>query len=319
MQTYLKTKPVWIQLLLFIGMAAGIAMVIFFIGTILLTVTSGMSLMEISDPSSWDPTDKRVLNMLRGLMLIQFLGVFLIPALLFAYFSDPQPGRYLGLKKPSSAIYWLIGIAILIVAIPLVDLSGQLNRKFPFNPSTLRWITEMEEEASKTLKLLLGSTRVEDLLINLVFIAGFAAIGEELVFRGIIQRLLIRAFKSPWPGIILAAFLFSFFHMQFFGFIPRFLLGILLGALYWYSGSLWTAMLAHFVYDGLILTLAFFSPELVNDPNASVINSSSIIVMSLASAALVVMLFWMMKRNSSTEYAAVYANDKPAENNDISF
>ncbi len=313
MQTYLKSRPVWIQLLLFIGMAMGLVMVFFLVGGIILTQITGISFLEMDDPSKWNLGDDRLVTMLRGLMLLQFLGLFLIPSLLFAYFSDPQPAKYLGLKPPSNHVYWLIAVGILILAVPLVEFTGHLNRQFPFDESTMKWITGMEEEAARTLKLLLGRSTVTDLVMNIIFIAVFAAVGEELVFRGIIQRLLIRGFKSPWAGIIIAAFLFSFFHMQFFGFLPRFLLGILLGALYWYSGSLWTAILAHFVYDAFFITLAYFNPHLVNDPQATVIDRSSIAIMALVSAVIIAALLWLMKKNSAASYNEIYDGDFPPE------
>jgi membrane protease YdiL (CAAX protease family) len=295
-------------------MAAGLAMVFFVLGGFLLSQITGMSLLEMGDPSSWDMKDNRVITMLRGLMLLQFLGLFFVPSLLFGYFSDPQPMRYLGLRVPNKAIYWIIAIAILILAIPMVEYTGQLNRQFPFGESTLKWITQMEEEAARTLQFLLGRSAPVDLVMNIIFIAAFAAVGEELVFRGILQRLLIRGLKNPWAGIILSAFLFSFFHMQFFGFLPRLLLGILLGALYWYSGSLWTAILAHFVYDAFFITLAWYYPKMISDPQATVIDQSSQLVMALVSAALVGLLLWLMKKNSTADYQQIYASDIEEDN-----
>lgn len=247
-------------------------------------------------------------------MLVQFLGLFLIPSLVFAYLSDRKnPSGYLQLRQPWSPVYWMIGISILILAVPLVELTAQWNRDLPFDAGTLKWITEMEDKAGKTLKLLLASTTVESLVLNIIFIAVFAAVGEELVFRGVLQRIFIKGFRSPWAGIIFTAFLFSFFHMQFFGFFPRFLLGILLGALYWYSGSLWTAILAHFVYDAFFITLAWYYPKLVNDPAATVVDPSSKIIVSIISAVLVGVLIWMMRKNSLTQYQEIYAGDTVPE------
>ena len=79
----------------------------------------------------------------------------------------------------------------------------------------------------------------KDLLIMIFLVGMLPAIGEELFFRGILQKLFIQIFKKAWPGIIFTAFLFSAIHMQFMGFFPRMALGIILGALYWYSGSLY--------------------------------------------------------------------------------
>jgi uncharacterized protein len=320
MQTYLKTRPVWIQLLLFIGMAFGILMVVFLIGGVILSQITGISLLEMNNPAAWDPKDPNILTLIRGMLLLQFLGMFLIPSLLFAYFSDPQPLQYIGLKPPAKALYWIAGISIMLVAVPMVEYTGLFNRDLPFAPETRKWMQSMEDEAARTLKVMLGSTTLTDLLLNVVFIAAFAGVGEELFFRGVIQRLFIRATKSPWAGIIIAAFLFSFFHFQFFGFIPRFLLGILLGAIYWYSGSLWPAILAHFVYDAFFITLAYFNPELVTNADAQLVDKSYLTLAALGSTALVVLLVWLMKKNSTTDYNEVYRDDLPSPSpKDFSF
>jgi uncharacterized protein len=321
MQTYLKTQPVWKQLLLFLGMALGLLLVVFIFGGLVLSKMTGISLMEMGDSKNWMTGDPKTLFMLRGLLLLQFLGLFLVPSLLFAYFSDPQPLQYLGFKKPSKHIYWILGILALIVAIPLVEYTGILNRELPVSARSQKWIQGKEEEAARTIRYLLAGTSISNLLVNYVFIALFAAVGEELFFRGILQRLFIRALKNPWAGILIAAFLFSFFHFQFLGFIPRFLLGVLLGAIYWYSGSIWPAIIAHFVYDALFLTIAHFNHKLIENPEATLIeNSSGLIIMAVASLALTALVVWLMKKNSTTSYQRIYQGDFPGPSEkDLSF
>lgn len=217
MQTYLKTKPVWVQLLLFLGMAFGVLMVIFLVGGMLLSKITGISFLQMSETARWDFDNPATLMMVRGMMLLQFLGLFFIPSLLFAYFSDPYPKAYIGLKNPVKPGFWIIGILAMMLAIPLVEYLGVVNRQVPFGAGTRLLIEKMEAEAARTLQFLLGRHTTKDLFINLVFIALFAGVGEELFFRGVIQRLLIRSTRNPWFGIILTALAFSFFHFQFYG------------------------------------------------------------------------------------------------------
>jgi membrane protease YdiL (CAAX protease family) len=311
MQSYLKTKPVWMQVVLFFGMALGLFVVIGFTGSLVLSKITGISILEVQNIENWDFKQPGQMTFMRGMLALQFLGLFLIPTLLFGYFSDPYPAHYLGLKPPSKNIYWIIALVALLLAIPLIDYIGVLNQKINFGGELQKWVQGSEEKAAKQTKALLSGRAPSDLVLNLIFIALFAGIGEELLFRGVLQRLFIKAFKSPWAGIVIAAFLFSFFHFQFLGFFPRFVLGIVLGALYWYSGSLYTAMLAHFVYDGFIVTLLYFKPELANNPEASMFNQSGIAVMALLSAVAVGFLFWLMKKFSASSYHQVYASDNP--------
>lgn len=296
------------QLLLFLGMAFGILMVLSLIGGIVLSNITGISLLNMGDVNKWEH-NAQTLTMVRGMVLLQFLGWFLIPSLLFAYFSDPQPAEYLGLRAPSHAFYWILGVAALIVAVPIVEYTGVLNRELAFNNDSKKWMETMEQNAAKAIQFMLQDRTITNLVLNLIFIAVFAGVGEELFFRGVLQRLFIRSTKSPWAGIILAAFLFSFLHFQFFGFVPRFLLGILLGAMYWYSGSLWVAIIAHVVYDAFFITYAHFHPELIADPNASLIDKSNLMLGALISAALVAGMVWWMRKHSTSNYQTVYAGD----------
>jgi membrane protease YdiL (CAAX protease family) len=317
MQSYLKTRPVWIQLLLFIGMAIGIFTAFSVIGMSILSSVTGISIFDVSNIAKWNANPK-MLTYVRGMLLIQFLGLFVIPSLLFAYFSDPRPLKYIGIKKPIKPVYWILGIASLIIAIPLVEYTGLLNRQVNFGGAQ-KWMQSMEDEAMQQIKFMLGKRTISELITNIIFISLFAGIGEELFFRGVLQRLFIKAFKNPWLGILLTAFLFSALHVQFFGFIPRFLLGILLGAVYWYSGSLLTAILAHFVYDAFFITWAYFQPQIIDDSEGTMFNGSVQIILALVSAALVALLVWVMKKNSTISYAEVYKNDEVPKHQDLSF
>jgi len=204
-------------------------------------------------------------------------------------------------------LYYLAAVGAMLVALPLVNWLGELNQQIQFPSDIAKWMKAGEEDAAKTVNALLTRHTIQDLLLNLICIAGLAAIGEELLFRGMIQRILIKLFKNPWPGIIIAAFLFSAMHMQFYGFLPRFVLGILLGIIYWYSGSLWVAMLAHFVYDGLLIVLSYFNPEMLNNENT--VKLSNLALAGTVSFVLVVLLIEWMRKKTTTQYDEVYAED----------
>ena len=213
--------------------------------------------------------------------------------------------------------YFVVAAGILLLSLPLVSFLGELNRNVQFPAGIANWMKAQEDEAAKTIKALLSKHTIKDLILNIVCIAGLAAVGEELLFRGVAQRLLIKWFKSPWAGIIIAAFLFSAMHVQFYGFLPRFVLGILLGVIYWYSGSLWTAMLAHFIYDAALIVLVYFNPESLNDENT--LNLSNIALGAAISFALVVFLVIWMKKKSTVTYTNVYAGDKQVKDHPFDF
>ena len=311
MQTYLKSRPVWIQLLLFMGMAFGIVLITSLISTGILAPLLGINALDVLSSSKWGNYPNMLLY-LRILLLLNFIFAYLLPVWLFSYFADPNPTKYLGFQKPHSRVYWFLGILSLIVCLPFVDYLGSLNLKMNLGGEIQEWMQTLEKEAGNQTKFLLQKHAASDLIINLILVSLFAGVGEELFFRGILQRLFIKLTRSPWIGIVITSIMFSAFHFQFFGFLPRLVLGILLGAIYWYSGSILTAIVAHFLYDAAIIVVLYINPSLAGDPNASMTNITQFPWMALVSAALTFFVVWQMIKRSKTNYAAVYKDENPS-------
>ena len=148
-----------------------------------------------------------------------------------------------------------------------------------------------------------------DVYVNIIVIALLPAICEELFFRGALQRVMIHLTKSPVLGIIIAAFLFSALHLQFAGFLPRMFLGIVLGVLYWYSGSLWTCMLAHFVFNGIQVIIVSYAPKYIN------VNPSPALFAAIVSIIAVSGVLYYYSRQSSVTWKKVYEIDELNEHN----
>jgi membrane protease YdiL (CAAX protease family) len=307
MNGLLKGKSAGTQFLILIGITLGSFFILGLIGTLILSRITGVGISEMSDVSKWNAGNPGIITVIRGMQVVQFLCLFLIPSIICARLYSTNPAGYLGLKRPYNRFYYLAGAFLLLVAIPLTGLLGEWNRQVSFPSGIEEWMKQQEEEAAKTIKLLLSKHTVKDLLLNIFFIAGLAAVGEELLFRGMVQRILTRWFRSPWIAITVAAFLFSAMHVQFYGFLPRFVLGILLGALYWYSGSLWTAMLAHFVYDAFLIIVVYNNPASLQDENAISVRNMAMAA-AVSFVAMIGLLYWMRK-NTRSKYPDAYAED----------
>jgi membrane protease YdiL (CAAX protease family) len=314
---YLKTRPAWAQLLMFIGLAFGSFLILSMIGMLILSKITGLNILEMSDPAKWDYKNPALLTFVRGMLLIQFVSLFILPCFLFAYFSDPKPTEYLGLRS-AKPFYFLLGAVLLILALPLVDWLGVFNHQLiPETTPLGKWMKESEEAAAQQIAFMLKRNTVQDLFMNLLFIAVFAGVGEEFFFRGVLQRIFIRLFKNVWAGIIITAIIFSAIHFQFYGFIPRFILGVLLGLIYWYSGSLWPAIIAHTIYDGFAVVMIYFNPGLADQEGAT-LQIGNQLVLALISAVLVGAVIYQMKKKSTNSYEIVYAGDKVEESNPFS-
>jgi membrane protease YdiL (CAAX protease family) len=314
MQTYLKSRPAWVQLLLFLGIASASAIIILGFGGLILTVFTGSPLNQMGGPKAGATVPDNLVFNIRVLNALQFIGLFILPSIVFAKMSDSKPAQYLGLRMPNRNIFWLLAIAVMLVSIPFVEYTGLLNRQIVFPASLAEKIRFMEESATRTIMQLLQRHSIGNLLINVITIAVFAGVGEEIFFRGIIQRILIRATRSPIAGILLTAALFSFFHFQFYGFVPRLILGALLGAAYWYSGSLWVAILAHTFFDALQLIIVWFHPEMA--ASDAMINTSAhtLLPAAIISAIVTGAVLWLMKRNSDARMDDVFKDElQPAD------
>jgi membrane protease YdiL (CAAX protease family) len=312
MRGFLKTRSAGNQLLLVICIIFVSLFITALAGRSIISAISGMSLAEIGDMSKWDLSKDSGIIAIRGFQIVQFIGVFLVPTLAATWFFSSRTKDYLLLRQPSQGGYWLAGILVMLLAIPLSNWLGEMNRNISFPSEIGTWMKESEQSANRTIKALLSRHTIKDLLLNIIIIAGLAAVGEELLFRGVLQRLFIRIFKNPWAGIIVAAALFSAVHMQFYGFFPRLLLGIILGAVFWFSGSLWVAIAAHFVYDALLIIAAWYRPELLNEGQSIEINNLAFA--GAVSFVLVVLLIEWMRRKSKSTYAGMYAVEDAAIN-----
>lgn len=255
------------QLLTLVGIALFCFFTIGLLGTIALQAITGLSVEAISNLSPEAIRKPGVLTFLRGMQLVQFIGLFLVPCLIGAHLFSKEPNRFLGLRTPNLAAFWFWSILIMLISLPCIQFVGELNQRIVFPGGLKDWFQSQEQTAENTVNALLSVDTPTDLLLNIIFIAALAGIGEELLFRGLIQRLLSRRFGT-WMGIVIAAALFSGMHLQFYGFFPRFLLGVVLGILYAYSGSLWVAMLAHFFYDAMLITAAYLNPDLLEKESA---------------------------------------------------
>jgi membrane protease YdiL (CAAX protease family) len=302
MHTYLRNKPAWTQLLIFIGLTVGILFLVFTIGMSIVAHINHLSVMQIASMGPADYARPELAGVIKGLLVVQFFGIFLLPSLVFAYLADPHPLSYAGIQAPQKNSFFLVALITLIAAYFTVEFLAMINESIVhlLPAITQKWVASGEAEANGTLENILSMKNAAQLMTTIILVGALPAIGEELFFRGILQKLFIQIFKSAWPGIIFTAFLFSAFHMQFMGFLPRMALGIILGALYWYSGSIFTSMLGHFTFNTINVFLIYFK---FADLNSKTSNSVAYGFFGLATMAVVVFMLNYLRKKSATTYA----------------
>ncbi|SFE96167.1 CPBP family intramembrane glutamic endopeptidase [Spirosoma endophyticum] len=187
---------------------------------------------------------------------VSHLCSYLLPALIYWY--GFEKGRWTNFQSNSlKAVSGLwIGLLSVIVILPLNEFIIDWNQHLPL-PRLLgtvgEWMDRKEQESALLTNQLIAFNSGHQLVIAVLVIGLIASIGEEVFFRGVIQRKLMEWTANAHLGIWLATILFSAVHFQFYGFFPRLLLGVLFGYLYYWSGNLWVAILAHLINNSLVV------------------------------------------------------------------
>lgn len=189
-------------------------------------------------------------DMMRMMQLLSAAGTFLLPALAVAWLCSPDPASYLYIKpKVDLKILLLVLISMFLLS-PTITLTALLNKQMVL-PSFMypveSWMKAQEALAEQLTNTLLEGKGFLTLLYNLLVIAVMAGITEEFLFRGALQRIIGQWTTNHHLVIWSAAILFSAFHLQFYGFLPRMLLGAYFGYLLYWGRNIWIPVFAHFV------------------------------------------------------------------------
>jgi hypothetical protein len=199
---------------------------------------------------------------LRYVLISQQTGLFLVPAVMLAILLRGGKGSFLMINHYPGLSNIVLIVLLFIIIIPVTTWTGAINSRMVL-PDCLSGIEtimrEKEERASEIMGLLLGSGGVRAIGVNLLTLAVLPAFAEEFLFRGEFQQLFIKVFRSVHAGIWITAILFSAVHFQFYGFLPRMILGLLFGYLFTWTGSLWSAIVPHFMNNAIPVVMTFLS------------------------------------------------------------
>ena len=208
---------------------------------------------------------------LKWIQFFQSAAMFLLPPLCMAYLWSKQPLEWLKVKgekelkgerlKVKGERVW--AVVLMLVALPAINLLAHINEQIAL-PAFLEpleaWMKTQEETAKNLTDQFMHVTTFGGLIINLLLMAVLPAISEELTFRGVLMNLFkVKGESVPHLAIWCSAILFSAIHLQFYGFVPRMLMGALFGYMLVWTGSLWTPILMHFTNNAMAVILYFVS------------------------------------------------------------
>jgi len=240
-----KTRA-WIGLIILLG---------YFLGYVILNVAAS-SLVEIDDSLilSQDPVSLLISQGVSQILM------FIVIAILITYLLLKFDFKYFFPAVDGKEILMTLGIAI--GSMVIISAIGEWNMNLDFGESDFaQWARKSEDQLKAITEHITTFQSTQHFLLAILAVAIIPAIAEELVFRGLIQNLFIKVLKNPHVSIWLTGFIFSAIHLQFFGFAPRMLLGVLFGYLYHWSGKLSIAMIGHLINNGLAVILLYLAQK----------------------------------------------------------
>ncbi len=265
-------------------LAFGFALSIPFFGWDMLSNIA--SLTDYSDPVT--------VSALKYFQIVNQVGVFIAPAFLFVILTSDNLRGYLNFNKGVKRFSIFFGFLVLAVSLPFINWLVMANSEMHL-PDSLSgvesWMRRSEESAQQLTEVFLSTGTWSGLLVNLLMIGGLAAIGEELIFRGILVKLFREWTGSIHLSVFIPAVLFSALHLQFYGFFGRLVLGIILGYLFVWSGSLWVPVLVHFLNNAMAVVLSFLDNRGIIKADLDTFGSSDNII--IIAGSFILMVFTM--------------------------
>ena len=242
-------------------------------------------------------------NSIEGLLFMQGLQtivLFGVTALVGVWFTEDyvNPLRQMLLNKGLSVQQSLIAFLFAVAALPMISMLADWNNSMElpsFLASVEEMMRQMEEQAKVLTERFLQTSSVGVMFANLFVMALLPAVCEEMMFRGWLQRVLGKSVNYH-TAIWVSALVFSAIHFQFYGFIPRMLIGAALGYLYYYTGSLWMSIIAHFTNNAAAVVFAFLSYNGYTLIDFDLIGTGDTWYLSVASLAVCLALIFRLKR-----------------------
>lgn len=198
-------------------------------------------------------------------IILQDIFVMFLPAYTLCLWIADKPMQMMGVRKTRKMLQGLLyGFLIFGVSYPAIAVIAQWNEQIVLPDSLTgveNWMRQMEDAAKDVTDLFLSGETLSDLFLNLLIIAAAAAFVEEIFFRGALQQLIEKWLRNGHVAVWTAAFIFSAIHLQFYGFLPRLVMGAVLGYLFLYSRNLWIPMLYHFVNNAAVVVITYFWGE----------------------------------------------------------
>ena len=252
---YWREYPLFLQSVLLLLMIFSFTSFFFAISQLIIPKATGVAIADLQNINETSP--KSFIDAALWLQAITATGIFLLPALLFAYLTHPRPASYLGLRKPGKVVHWILVPIVMVGAVIIFLLINSLFQKLNWSAD----LKDLQEKHDNTVKAFLNMNSFTDFLKAFAIMAILPAVSEELIFRGILMRLVHKRSHRIGIAIAVSSLVFAIVHYDPAGLVAIFCAAILLGGIYYLTGSLWLSIFAHLLNNGLQIILLYFGSE----------------------------------------------------------
>ena len=296
-----------------------VGLVIFMVlGLVIAIPLFGVDLAAFSE--ALDPAKHENINLLKFLQSVYSIGLFAFPPVIVAWFFSSNVWQYLRLRNTPNTLLIILSAIIVVVSFPLVNFLIELNQNIRF-PEAMQGFEELmkqlENDAQSATKAFLTTNSFSVYLINLLVLAVIPALGEELLFRGVFQRIFHEWWKNIHIAVWVSAFLFSAMHMQFYGLIPRLVLGAFLGYLFYWSGSLWLPIITHFLNNAFAVTAFYLNGNIAEEAETIGTGEGATlqVLISILLVSVLIYSFYRISKEKNLKLGLSNINEEPNEQN----
>ena len=289
-----KNTPAWKKLLLLVWFVCISFLITYFISIVTAYIFWGSSvfntafLTDLSNPES--------IGVMKYIQAFNSVGMFLIPSLLLSWLTYSDSGSFHITGVKCRRIKYFIVAILALSMLPVSNFLAELNQmiSFPDSLSSIEsFLRNAEKESERLTHSFIFADNIPVLLLNIFIIAVIPAVAEEFFFRGALQKTFAQMFKNVHTAIFVTALIFSIIHFQFFSFVPRLFLGMVLGYLMHYTGNIWIPIVAHFVNNAAAVIVYYFVTIKAVSPESEHIGDSASIVWFIAGIIIAVSAFYM--------------------------
>ena len=197
-----------------------------------------------------------------AMLTMQDILAFILPAVVTMAIIYRRPFHVMGLDRAPSWLAIAIVIVFYVISLPAMNWLVEMNKAMSL-PSWMASIEQAmrtaEDNAAEVTQEMLNINSVGQLILCVLVVGVMAGLSEEMLFRGAMLRTMQDSRLGKHAVVWITAILFSAFHLQFYGFVPRMLLGVWLGYLFVWTGSLWVPIIAHTLNNSTVVLMSYLS------------------------------------------------------------